>query len=429
MNDLAQELNSILEATVAGRLLSDLGRRLYFPKGIIAQSVEAKKNAHMANATIGMAYQNDSLMILSALQQPLAALSPEAIVAYAPTAGLEKTRQLWQKLLTEKNPSLDPNRISLPVLVPGLTAGISYCADLFFDPCSSLCISQPCWDNYELIFEQRRGASLVKIPFFEAGDGLDFAGIEKALQTRAQKEPLRLMLNFPHNPSGYTLTRSEAEQLIVLLKAIADAGSDVLVLCDDSYFGLFYEPDCMQESLFSQLSSLHDRILAIKIDGPTKEDFAWGLRLGFVTFGSKSLEPAHYDALIKKLMGAIRSSVSCANTPAQSLLLHCAADPRTPLEKAQYYAVLKSRYHFIKHFIDSNPPHPRLKALPFNSGYFMTFRCMGINAELLRQELLDRHGVGTIAFGSDYLRVAFSSVDQEHLEHLYRLIYETAAVL
>jgi hypothetical protein len=42
MNPLAEELNSILDRGVSGRLLSPMGRRLYFPKGIIAQSAEAK---------------------------------------------------------------------------------------------------------------------------------------------------------------------------------------------------------------------------------------------------------------------------------------------------------------------------------------------------------------------------------------------------
>ena len=276
-----------------------------------------------------------------------------------------------------------------------------------------------------MIFEVRHGAALVRVPFFESG-GLDIYRIEQALKEMAKTGQVRLVLNFPNNPSGYTPNQTEADRILDILKNIAEAGNDVLVLCDDSYFGLFYEPECIHESLFGRLSTLHDRVLAVKIDGPTKEDFAWGLRIGFVTFGSKALEPVHYNALVNKLMGTIRSSVSCANTPAQSLLSCIVSDPRTEAEKARYFEELKSRYRLIKHFISSNPPHRRLKALPFNSGYFMTFRCVGINAELLRQELLSRHGVGTIAFGNDYLRVAFSSVDQENLELLYRLIYETA---
>jgi aspartate/methionine/tyrosine aminotransferase len=170
-------------------------------------------------------------------------------------------------------------------------------------------------------------------------------------------------------------------------------------------------------------------VLAIKIDGPIKEDFVWGLRMGFLTFGSKGLDAVHYEALVKKYMGAIRSSVSCANTSAQYLMLKAMEDPRTPGEKDNFRALLQSRYNLVKNFIRENPNHPVLKPLPFNSGYFMSFRCNGVDAETLRQELLKNHGIGVIALGEFYLRVAFSSIDEDKISESYRIIYDTAAKL
>ena len=67
----------------------------------------------------------------------------------------------------------------------------------------------------------------------------------------------------------------------------------------------------------------------------------------------------------------------------------------------------------------------RLEPLPFNSGYFMSFRCNGINAETLRVKLLGK-GIGTIAIQEKYLRVAFSAVDLEDIPGLFDTIYETA---
>ena len=42
-----------------------------------------------------------------------------------------------------------------------------------------------------------------------------------------------------------------------LLEA-ADAGTNLLVLCDDAYFGLFYEVDVLPESLFARLAGRHE---------------------------------------------------------------------------------------------------------------------------------------------------------------------------
>ena len=41
MNPLAQELNETLKDSVVGELISQMGKRLYFPKGIIAKGGEA----------------------------------------------------------------------------------------------------------------------------------------------------------------------------------------------------------------------------------------------------------------------------------------------------------------------------------------------------------------------------------------------------
>jgi aspartate/methionine/tyrosine aminotransferase len=426
MNELANKLNSVLDGTIGGRLLSQLGRRLFFPQGIIAQSGEAKKLAHRANATIGMALSGGKPLILSAVAGSMPALSPAEAVAYAPTAGVEEVRRAWKDSLIQKNPSLDPGVISLPVVVPGITAGISYAADLFLDEGDTILASAPCWDNYSLIFTERRGAVLRGIPFFGGGPGLDIAAIAGAVAEAAKTGTVRIILNFPNNPSGYSPTKEEAGAFIRLIRETAEGGADVLVLCDDAYFGLFYEEDINKESLFSSLASLHDRVLAVKIDGPTKEDYVWGLRMGFITLGSRGLGAEHREALIIKLMGNIRSSVSCTNSPAQYLMLKTLADPRTAGEKERYHAMLQRRYGGVKKFLRENPEHPHLKPFPFNSGYFMSFRCRGIDAEALRQRLLADYGIGTIALGPDCLRIAFSGIDEGQIPDIYRAIYDAA---
>ncbi|MDR2618961.1 MAG: aminotransferase class I/II-fold pyridoxal phosphate-dependent enzyme [Treponema sp.] len=429
MNQLAEELNSVLKETAPGRLLSGLGKRFYFPKGIIAQSGEAKKSAYTANATIGMAYSRGKPLILSAIAGSMPTLTPEQAVAYAPTAGVDQVRSEWKKLILRKNKSLNAGDISLPVVVPGLTAGISLMADLFLDENQVMIASDPCWDNYSLIFEERRAGKLRGVPFFSRGPGLDLDAVGRAVQEEAEKGAVRIILNFPNNPSGYSPTRSEAEALAGLFKAAAEGGADVLVLCDDAYFGLFYENTIYPESIFSLLANLHEKILAVKIDGPIKEDYVWGLRTGFVTFGSKGLGEEQQGALITKLMGAIRSSVSCANTPAQHIIIKALEDPRTQPEKIQFQEMMQRRYNAVKAFIAANPDHPVLTPLPFNSGYFMSFRCEKINAESLRRELLSKHGIGAISLGERCLRVAFSGLDEDQIPAVYRTIYDTAANL
>jgi hypothetical protein len=58
----------------------------------------------------------------------------------------------------------------------------------------------------------------------------------------------------------------------------------------------------------------------------------------------------------------------------------------------------------------------------------MAFQLSGISAEDLRLELLDR-GIGTIAIGEDFLRLAFAAIDGADLEELYREVFDAARSL
>jgi len=424
LTPLAQELNGILAGTTPGSLLSDLGTRLYFPKGIIAQSAEAKKLGKTANGTIGMTVLNGKPVILPAIQKNVPELDSRELVAYAPTAGNPDLRALWKEKIIQKNPTLANKTFSLPVVVPGLTAGISYLADLFLDETKPLLAANPSWDNYVLIAEARRNATFKQFDMF-ADNHFNFAAFEKAMRAEAKSGSVRVLLNFPQNPSGYSPTATEAKQIVALVKELADAGTKVCVWCDDAYFGLDYESDIEKQSLFAYLADLSENILAVKIDGPTKEDFVWGFRCGFLTFSCKGLTDAQYDALNKKLMGAIRSSVSCASTPPQSLLLRAFQDPALEEQKAFFREVLERRYVLVKKFVQSHSSK-QLYPLPFNSGYFMSFHLNTLDAEALRQKLLNEKGIGTISIDAHTLRVAFSSIDEEKIETVYQAIYDTA---
>ena len=424
INPLAQELNDALKGTTPGELLSDVGTRLYFPKGIIAQSAEAKKLGKTANGTIGTTVVEGKPIMLPSIKKYVPDLTSSEIVGYAPTAGNPDLRAMWKESIIRKNPLLKDKKFSLPVVVPGLTAGISYLADLFLDETKPLVAADPSWDNYVLIAEARRNAKFVQFKMFKDGK-FNIEGLKETMQKQAESGSVRVLLNFPQNPSGYSPTSDEAKQLVSIVKEIAEKGAKVMVWCDDAYFGLNYEDNIEKQSLFAYLCDLHENVLAAKIDGPTKEDFAWGFRTGFITFGCKGLSDTQYEALVKKLMAAIRSSVSCAATPSQSLILKAASDGKLEEEKAEFRKILERRYKLVREFVSTHESK-FIKPLPFNSGYFMSFDTMDIDAEKLRQKLLSDRGIGTISIDAKTLRVAFSSLDEEKINIVYQAIYDVA---
>ena len=130
-----------------------------------------------------------------------------------------------------------------------------------------------------------------------------------------------MILNFPNNPTGYSPTVEEAKAIAAVIKDSAEKGSKLVVFVDDAYFGLVYEDGIERQSIFTYLADLHENVLVVKDRGPTKEDYVWGFRVGFITYGIKGGEAGMYTALEAKTAGAVRGNISNAPNISQSLLL------------------------------------------------------------------------------------------------------------
>ncbi len=430
MNSLAVELNAALEGTVVPRVLSDLGLRMYFPRGIVAQAAEAKEKAHRFNATVGMAYADGHPMTLPLIRELTNGLPSEESVAYAPTAGIPALRDRWKTEMLRKNPSLDGVATTRPAVVPGLTAGLAVVGDLLAEPGDTLLLPDLFWGNYRLMFGERRQVQIREFAFFDDDGVFNRSAFAEGARSAAESGKLIVLLNFPNNPAGFTPSTADVAFIRETLVGLADS-VPVVALSDDAYFGLFYDDHAFRESLFSQLADAHENLLAVKVDGATKEDYVWGFRVGFVTMAFRGMTSAHAAALEQKLTGAIRSMVSNSSRLSQSLLLRALEDSRYDEQKADAYRLLEDRFHTLQRILAeqrSSGRAPMLEPLPCNSGYFMSFRCRGLSAEDLRLALLDR-GVGTIAVRNEYLRVAFAGIDAQGLPELYEEIFQAAAAL
>jgi aspartate/methionine/tyrosine aminotransferase len=425
MNPLAKELNETLEGSLVAELLSDYGKRMYFPRGIISQSAEAKQKAHLYNATIGIATENGKAMGIKSVYSGFEkSLERDDVLPYAPTAGDPKLRKKWLEQMILKNPSMSGKLTSLPAVTSGLTHSISVVGALFLDKGESIIIPDMYWGNYNLVFTEQREAKQVAFPLFD-GDKLNIAGLADTIDS-IDSDKVSMILNFPNNPAGYTPTIDEANELVKMLVAKAEEGKKLLVFTDDAYFGLFFEEDTCRQSLFALLCDAHENILAIKGDAATKEDMVWGFRVGFITYNSKGTTEKQYEAIVNKTMGAIRGTVSSCSKPAQTILLNGMNSPTYQQEKEDGIKEIAKRYHLMKEVLASYSENKLLRPLPFNSGYFMTFDCAG-DSEKLRLHLLDKYGVGTISIKNQYLRLAFSSIDLDQIEDLVKIVFQGAS--
>jgi aspartate/methionine/tyrosine aminotransferase len=429
LNPLARDLNTRLKAAAPEVLamLSGLGRRLFFPKGILSQSAEAKQKAKRFNATIGIATEDGGPMYLPSVANQVEGFKPAEAFTYAPPAGQPALRERWREKQLAENPTLNGKQYGLPIVTAAITHGIALVGDLFVDAGDCLLMPDKLWGNYRLTYEVRLGAKINTFPFFSGG-ALNTAGFARALAENAEKhEKLIVMLNFPNNPSGYMPTLAEGEALVQALIAQAEAGTRIVVVTDDAYFGLFYHlgGESLTESLFGMLANQHPNLLAVKLDGATKELFVWGLRCGFISFAPGRTETANEVAEIleAKVKGAIRGGISNAPQLSQTLVARALASPTIDAERLQKLGKLKARAERVHEVAND----PRFKeswdVYPFNSGYFMCVAVKGAGAEAVRLRLLDEHETGVIAIGSSDIRIAFSCLEVDQVEPLFEALH------
>ncbi|PYI52062.1 aminotransferase class I/II-fold pyridoxal phosphate-dependent enzyme [Paenibacillus flagellatus] len=423
MNDLVKQLNATIEQENRHvfDMLSGLGKAIYFPKeGILSQSAEAKAKAKKFNATIGIALEQGKPMHLKAIQETLSAYDPKDIYPYAPPEGKPELRKAWRDKMLIENPSLQGKTYGNPVVTNALTHGLSIVADLFADEGDAVIFPDKNWENYELCFNVRRGANIVNFPLYDENDRFNAKALREAVLAQKSKGKAIVVLNFPNNPTGYTPNAEEGNEIVAALLAGAEAGINIVAVTDDAYFSLFFE-DSLHESLFGQLAGIHPRILPVKVDGATKEEFVWGFRVGFITYAAESEKLL--SALEQKTVGIIRATISSGPHPSQTFVLRALQSPDFEAQRKEKFEIMKARANRTKQLLDSGKFDDAWTYYPFNSGYFMCLKLKTVDAETLRVHLLDQYGIGTIALGETDLRVAFSCIEVEHLGELFDSIY------
>jgi len=398
-----REVNIVLENTIVSRLISEKGKQIAFPKhGIPGQTKEAKDSK--INATIGIMLEDDKKPTHLTSYSENVNLEPEKIFPYAPNYGVLELREKWKENILRKNPSIK-KEFSLPVTTAGLTHGLSIAGQLFVNPGDEIFVPEKTWENYVLIFEKMLGAKLKKYNDIE----------------NISNKKIILLFTYPNNPTGYMPTEKEVDELVSQIKKQAE-NAPVLVILDDAYFGFNYEENNFKESLFSRLYNAHRNILTVKIDGGSKEEFIWGLRVGFITFGSKNLTKKEYVALESKAAGVVRATVSNVSILSQNLLLESLKSDNRENEIKKKKEMMKKRYEAVKKVLKTEKYKEYFEPIPFNSGYFLCLKLKKNNTEEVRNLLIKKYGTGTIN-ADGLLRIAYSSVPEKDIPELFENIY------
>jgi aspartate/methionine/tyrosine aminotransferase len=416
----------------------------------------ASSNSSFLDATVGTAKNESGFYYFPTLLQELQTLSSEETLAYASMRGVTAFRMAWKAdTINSYHPSLYEKAVNLtsdPVPVGGgLTGALFTTGQLFVDQDTHMLAPSSRWGTVDNCFGISLDTTIHSFDLFSQNGHFTFDSLRhKIAEVAPSASRLIIYLNFPNNPTGYMPSLKDVEELQGILKQVS---IPTLVLLDDAYEGYVYLDETLPSherpiphSIFPYLLGLNSDVLPVKIDGPTKRFCAYGTRLGMISIGYHSEEAKTTDLkLIERgwnvcetVTKAARTHCSSAPRGIQEALGRILSDKKKRMaigkERKAFCAMLERRYRCFLRALQARDPHPILKPIPCNSGFFGFFIVQDLSATTLAQQLLDK-GLGVVPFmdnqtGFNGIRFAFCSLLEEDIPHaidfLWRVTHDVS---
>lgn len=452
----------ILQKTPVFGSLSQFGKNVRQNPGIFYWATRAKQEAEI-NATIGSAIGKESDLdtafeskivtyYLPEIREYIS-LPPSALVTYAPVNGINQMRDLWEKWIVfkgkkaiERNNRLNESElqkyITKPIICSGVTNGIQMVCKLFMDPRTHIISSNKRWENYDAIISGQGDCKILSFEFFKEGR-FNYEALRKVMEEiLTLQDKVVMILNFPNNPTGYSPTYDEIQNITQMLHSFCEEHQKpVVILCDDAYEGYVYESDRSNHSIFYDLLNLHPMIIPIKLDGASKEMLMYGARIAAITLGihpnwiSDAELPQFNKEWENKLEAMIRQTISNCNHLAQEIQVAILSKGFEKLiaERKNVVDILAERYRLsvecLKKIKNSN-----ITMDPAGGGFFLFLNLKNISANDLANLLIKKYKVGVIPSVNleeniNGIRVAYCSVLKEQIEELFKRIDEACKEL
>ena len=361
---------------------------------------------NVIDATIGAIMDDDgNLVTFDSVYDVLKGLPNDKIAAYAPIEGTPDYLSAMERVtFAEYRPDAHIKSFA----TPGGSGGIKISVWNYTNQGEDILVADWYWGPYKTISEDG-GRGMRTFEMFNENGGFNVADFkEKYTKLVEDQKRALVILNSPaHNPTGFSLSDDEWDQVIEILTELAnkDAENRIILVVDIAYID-YAGKGTEQRKFFAKFSELPANMFVMVASSMSKGYTMYGQRIGAL-IGISSVEDVVVDFFFSA-SHAGRANWSNGTRGAMETLAAIEKDSAKlaayEQEKAQCKEILQKRGAA---FVEASK-EAGLAILPYIDGFFVTIPYKEPKA---LQEKLTEYNVYTVALGRG-IRFAICAVDE-----------------
>lgn len=379
---------------------------------IVKKAKEAKQEIgeeNVVDATIGSLYdEHGKIVAFDSVFSTLKQLPNEVMAAYAGsfTGNPNYREHVYDWVVGDR--SVLPHSV---IATPGGTGAVSITVSETLDEGETLIIPEICWGSYSLMASMDN-LKTKSYALFD-GDHFNIASLKETCEeVMKTQNKLVIVINDPcHNPTGYSLSQQEWDEVIDYLNECGKK-VPVVLLNDIAYIDYSYRGKAARDYIktFDRISEHVFVVIAFSI---SKSMTSYGMRCGAaILMAQKEESVREVEIVFEKVARAIWSNV---NNAAMENFVTVVTDNKAAYEaeKDEYVDLLKERSDIFTSEADACG----LEYYPYKEGFFVTVKIEDNNVRNAYHEALMKEHIYTVMVNKG-IRVAVCSLPVEKCKGL-----------
>lgn len=387
---------------------------------IAGKAQEATKkygSENVINSTLGALMDDEGKLIaFDSVFDVLKNMPNEEIAAYSAIAGMPQFLKVVEDVFFTE---YKPDAFIRTVATPGGSGSIKEAVWNYTNEGDEILTSDWYWSPYQTIAEEA-GRNIVTYKLFDDEGNYNTEGFKSRFKEILDRQKrLMAIINTPaHNPTGYSVSDEEWDDILDFLKEEAKDEENKIILFVDSAYIDFAGKGDERRAFFKKFSNLPDNILVIAGFSASKGFTMYGLRNGAV-IGITSNELIANEFYAASLHTA-RANWSNGNRGAMLTIAEIFNNEdlkKSYLEEKNHYkTMLRKR---ADAFVEG-AEKCGLELVPYRDGFFVSIPC---DKPYEASEALTEKNVFVVPLGKG-LRFAVCAVAEDKCRRAPRLIKE-----